>query len=66
MENITVAQAAKMLGWDIDFLRVGLRQDKYPFGVASKAEGKRRYAYRIYPKALQDFMRGKLGKEMVL
>ena len=60
-KTISVAQAAKMLGWDIGFLRVGLQQDKYPFGVAVKAKGSKRYSYKIFPKALNDFIQDQLG-----
>ena len=64
--NISVAQAAKMLGWDVMFLRAGLQQNKYPFGVATKSPKASRYSYKIYPKALQNFIYEKYGKEVTV
>lgn len=66
MANITVAQAAELLGWDIAFLRVGLQQAKYDFGVAVKGPKSKRYAYKIYPKALKEFISNQLGREVEL
>ena len=57
--NISVAQAAKMLGWDVSFLRIGLQQNQYPFGVVTKAPTAKRYSYKIYPKALKNFIEEK-------
>lgn len=62
--NISVAQAAKMLGWDVSFLRAGLQQNKYPFGVATKSPKAKRYAYKIYPKALKNFIEEQLGGQV--
>lgn len=59
--KISTAQAAKMLGWDVSFLRIGLQQNKYPFGVATKSPNAKRYAYKIYPKALKTFIEEQLG-----
>ena len=66
MTNITVARAAELLGWDITFLRVGLQQDKYDFGIAVKGPKSKRYAYKIYPRALKEFIANRLGKEVDL
>lgn len=65
-EKLSVAEAAKMLGWDVSFLRAGLQQNKYPFGVATKSPKAKRYAYKIYPKALQNFIYEKYGKEVTV
>lgn len=64
MKDITVSQAATLLGWDVCFLRLGLQQGKYDFGVACKAPNAKRYAYKIYPKAFMEFMKNSIGKEM--
>lgn len=63
---LTVADAAKLLGWDILFLRIGLQQGKYPFGVATKAPSAKRYAYKIYPEALKSFIKINFGREISL
>lgn len=64
MRNITVAKAATLLGWDVCFLRLGLQQNKYDFGVACKAPNAKRYAYKIYPEAFKRFLKYNIGKEM--
>lgn len=66
MANITVAKAAELLGWDVTFLRVGLQQDKYDFGIAVKGPKSKRYAYKIYPQALKRFITNQLGREVDL
>lgn len=66
MQDVSVKRAAELLGWDINYLRIGLRHGIYPFGVASKAEKASRYSYKIYPKALQNFIYEKYGKEVTV
>lgn len=66
MANITVSKAAELLGWDVTFLRVGLQQDKYDFGIAVKSPKAKRYAYKIYPQALKRFITNQLGREVDL
>lgn len=44
--SISVPEAAAVLGVTPQFLRLGLQQEKFPFGVAVKM---RRWAYYINP-----------------
>lgn len=52
---ITLPEAARVMGVPPQFLRVGLQQNKFPFGVAVKM--KKRYAYYINPVQFEEYMR---------
>ena len=52
---ITLPEAAEMMGVPPQFLRVGLQQEKFPFGAAVKM--KKRYAYYINPEQFKEYMR---------
>lgn len=52
--NITVAQAAKLMGCDPQFVRIGLQQGSLPIGAAVKV-GETRYSYYISPKLFYEF-----------
>lgn len=55
-KRITVADAARVLGKDPQFVRIGLQNGKLPIGVAFKTdEDNSKYDYYISPKQLQDF-----------
>ncbi len=54
MKNITVEQAAKMLGKSKQFVRVALQRGIAPFGFAVKMSSK--YTYHISPKKLAEYI----------
>ena len=45
--RLTVKEASVLMGVSEQFLRVGLQQDKFPFGYAVKNKG--RWTYYISP-----------------
>ena len=55
---ITLPEAAEQMGVPQQLLRVGLQQEKFPFGAAVKM--KKRYAYYINPAAFEKYLRGEL------
>lgn len=55
---LLVNDAAKQLGITGDLLREGLKQEKFPFGVAVKM--KKRYAYYINPALFERYLQGEL------
>lgn len=54
LKNISIAQAAKMLGKGEQFIRIGLQNGTIPFGFAVK--NKKRWSYHISPKKLNDYI----------
>jgi hypothetical protein len=52
---ITLPRAAEIMGVPPQLLRVGLQQEKFPFGVAIKM--KKRWAYYINPAQFNEYMR---------
>lgn len=52
--NISVKSAAILLGKPEQFVRVGLQQQRLPFGAAVKGTG--RWAYHISPARLARYM----------
>lgn len=52
--NISVAQAARILGKSEQFVRVSLQQGTAPFGFAVK--NKTQYSYHISPYKLKEYM----------
>lgn len=53
--NISVEQAAKMLGKSKQFVRVALQKGIVPFGFAVKMSSK--YTYHISPKKLNEYIK---------
>lgn len=53
---LSVAEAAKIMGVTQMFLRIGLRHDKFPFGVAIKPN--KRWSYYINAKRFRLWMEG--------
>lgn len=53
--NITVAQAAKIMGKDPQYIRQGMIQGLLPIGTAFKKEGSNHYDYYISPKLFYEF-----------
>lgn len=58
---LLVNDAAKQLGITGDLLREGLKQSKFPFGVAVKM--KKRYAYYINPALFERYLQGELAPQ---
>lgn len=56
-KNISIKEAAEILGKSQQFVRVGLQTERLPFGVAVKTSSK--YSYHISPKLLEEY----IGKE---
>ena len=54
--NVSVAQAAKLLGKGEEFVRVSLQMGTAPFGFAAKTKTK--WSYHISPKKLQEYIGG--------
>jgi len=52
-----VSEAAKKLGMSTQTLRLALRQNKFPFGIAVKTS-ENRWTYYINPKRLNDWLEG--------
>ncbi|ERJ83217.1 hypothetical protein HMPREF1987_01105 [Peptostreptococcaceae bacterium oral taxon 113 str. W5053] len=52
---ISVEQAAKILGKDVNTIRMGLIQKAFPWGAAVQTS-ERRYSYVIYPKQFQELV----------
>lgn len=55
---LSVNDAAKQLGVTGDLLREGLKQDKFPFGVAVMMS--KRWAFYINPAAFEKYLCGEL------
>lgn len=54
MTRVPTDVAAKILEKSQEFIRWGLRQDKFPFGVAVQT-GPKRWSYHISVKGLSDY-----------
>ena len=54
MKNLTVEDAAKAIGKTPQFVRVGLQQQRLPFGTAVKMPGGR-WSYSISGKLLKQY-----------
>ena len=55
MERMSVEQAAAIMGVSPMFLRMGLRQDKFPFGASVKM--RKQWAYYINEQKFKEYMR---------
>ena len=54
--NVTVNEAAKIMGKTPQFIRIGLQRGLLPIGVAYKTDStNEQYDYYISPKLLYDF-----------
>ena len=56
VKKLTVPEAAAIMGVTPQFLRMGLRHGKFPFGVAVKM--KKRWAYYISADRFYAYLRG--------
>ena len=52
--NLSIEQAAKLMGVGKQFIRVGLQRGLLPFGYAIRVSGKR-YTYHISPKKFAEY-----------
>jgi len=52
--NVTIKEAAELLGKSQQFVRIGLQQSVLPFGYAIKMSG--RYTYHISRKKLEEYL----------
>ena len=66
IKKITTAKAAAILGWDVCFLRAGLKAGIYDFGVALNVGNGKRWTYRIYPEKFKAFVKDTYGVEIAL
>ena len=53
--NISVAQAARIMGKDQQYIRQGIIQGILPIGTAFKKQGSKQYDYYISPKLFYEF-----------
>ena len=53
--NISVLQAAKIMGKEQQYIRQGMIQGILPIGTAFKREGSKQYDYYISPKLFYEF-----------
>ena len=52
--NLSIEKAAKLMGVSKQFIRVGLRNNVFPFGYAVKISGNK-YTYYISAKKFTEF-----------
>lgn len=62
-QRLTIKQAAELLGVSQQFLRIGLQQDKFPFGTAVKTSPSR-YTYYISADRLLAYLGAKLDESL--
>lgn len=55
VKNITVSKAAKLMGVGVNFIKAGLRQNRFPFGTALKINGNK-YSYYISPVKFAEYI----------
>lgn len=60
--NISVKEAAEILGVSQQFVRVGLQREKLPIGTAVKMSS--RWTYHISPKLLKEYV-GEIEEEVI-
>ena len=58
MEKLKVVEAAKQMGVTQEFVRMGLRQNRLPFGAAVKMKG--RWSYYINKTAFDTYINGSI------
>jgi hypothetical protein len=54
VENVSVKQAAEIMGKSQQFIRVGLQRGLLPFGIAVKMSSK--WTYYISPKKFYEYV----------
>lgn len=58
MNNLTINEAAKIMGKSPHFIRLCLRDGALPFGTAKQAPGNTRWNYYISPKLFYEYVGG--------
>lgn len=61
MTRVPIEVAARVLEKSEDFVRWGLRQEKFPFGLAVQTRGNR-WSYHISIKGLSEYTGEPIGK----
>lgn len=59
--RLSVEEAAKILGTNAQFIRIGLQQGVFPWGYAVKTS--RHYTYFILPKKFEEYTGIQLKEE---
>ena len=54
MKNISITEAALIMGKSQQFVRIGLQRGLLPFGTAIKLSS--RWTYYIYPEKFKDYI----------
>lgn len=54
--NVTIKEAAELLGTSQQFLRVALQQNAFSFGVAVRINSSSKYTYYISRKKLLEYI----------
>ena len=62
--NISVSQAAKIMGKDQQYIRQGIIQGILPIGTAFKKQGSKQYDYYISPKLFYEFTGFKISNHI--
>ena len=60
--NISVREAAEILGVSQQFIRIGLQRERLPIGTAVKMSS--RWTYHISPKLLKEYV-GEIEEEVI-
>lgn len=55
MKNVSIKQAAELLGKGEQFVRISLQRGTAPFGFATKLTGEK-FSYHISPRKLNDYL----------
>lgn len=53
--NIPISKVAKIIGKDVQFVRLGIIQGFLPIGKAVKLNGSKKYSYYVSPKLLYEY-----------
>ena len=61
-ERMPVVEAAKMLGMNPQLLRLGLQQERFPFGTAIQTS-KRRWSYYINRQKFFEYLNGNKSEQ---
>lgn len=59
VQNISVAEVAKLIGKSEQFVRIGLQRNILPIGVAVQMSSK--WTYHISPKLLEEYIGRKVS-----
>lgn len=54
--NVSIKEAAELMGVSQQFLRIGLQQNVFSFGAALKLNGSSKFTYYISRKKLYEYI----------